>query len=115
MTGLIPILAPAAYFTQHLHVPRSGDAPRPRKGEVCSRGDDFCPSDSNPHLWVCDFNANTQTQAGVATFGDRVFGVLPDSLEPIYEETPISGLGSEVVRVSRPCIALRLSQVDHIS
>ena len=36
-------------------------AARPREGEIRRRSSDFCPSDSNSHLWLRDFDADAQT------------------------------------------------------
>lgn len=86
----------ACLFTRHLHVPGFHDATRPHKGEVRGGGDYTYPSDPNSHVWVCNFDADVQTQAGIAALGGRVLGILSDSLGPIHEEVSIFGLGSEV-------------------
>jgi len=83
-------------FPRSFHVPGPGDATRPRQGEVCGGGDDFCASDSDTHVWVCDFDPDAQTCAGVTTIRGRVLSVLPDLLGSGDDEVPVFGLGCEV-------------------
>jgi len=52
------------------------------------------PSDSNPHLWVHEFDAGIQTQTGFGAFQDCVLSVLSNPLGHIYEEVSISELGT---------------------
>lgn len=79
------------------------DAARPREGKVRRGGDNLCPSNPNPHVWVCNSNAGSPTpETGIAALGGCVLGVLPDSLEPICEKISISGLDSEVELFLKP-------------
>lgn len=97
---------PTCLFTAHSHVLAFDDVTRPHKGAVRSRSDDFYPSDSNPHLWVCKLDAIIQTQAGAGALRGRVLGVLSDPLGPVYEEVSISGLDHEVGWFPQPCADL---------